>query len=966
MPVNLFRWRLFLALMILSATALPAGAVDVVSYEEQIAPLFRKYCAGCHNDAEAEGGFSAESYASLLKGTETGPALLVDDAEGSRIVRLMTGAAEPRMPPEGEPAPSEAELSLLKTWIEQGAKGPAGAEPDRLMLRVPAIPAQNDRRPITALAWSPNGELLAIGRYSEVQILGSPTAQDGDSNSSAAQKDVAVAGWPVLATLTLPPGKVKGVQFTADGQQLVTASGVEGLGGQALLWNWREGTQVREFRGHRDIMFAAKISPDGKLLATCSYDRSVILWDFTTGEKLRELAGHNGAVYDVAFSPDSQYLLSASADATCKVWRVSNGERLDTLGQPLREQYSVTFSPDGKFIAAGGADNRIRIWRFVSTSGPKINPLLHARFAHEGPIVRLSYTPDGSRLVSVAEDRTLKIWETGGYTETKLIENDPEVAMTLAVSPQQTAFLIGRLDGTLGEYRLVVGSESAQQPTGNQAASAATITPRVPAGTEPVRVDEQEPNDRPETAQAITLPAVVKGKIHAAEGGPDVDCFRFRAAAGEEWVFEVNAARSKSGMDSFIEILHADGQPVERLLLQAVRDSYFTFRGKTADQTGDFRLFNWAEMELNEYLYANGEVVKLWLYPRGPDSGFDVYPGSGNRWGYFDTTPLAHALGEPCYIVVPYPPGTELIPNGLPVFRLFYQNDDESQRKLGKDSKLFFTAPADGDYILRLRDVRNMQGDNFHYELTARPRQQDFSVNLADKSVTVPQGGGKEIRFTIDRKDQFEGPVEIHLSELPAGFQVHSPVTIEAGQIAATAVLIATAEAQAQATDALKSVQIEARALIGEQQVSHPVAGFQEIKVVEQPKLQLAIVPAVGGAVPVGVGADGLLEFAIQPGETIMLQVQAERMDFKGEISLGNAEAGRNLPHGVYVDNIGLNGLLMLEDQSQREFFITAAKWVPEQSRLFHLTTGAGGGATTQPVRLIVRSSREAPTTGAE
>ena len=81
---------------------------------------------------------------------------------------------------------------------------------------------------------------------------------------------------------------------------------------------------------------------------------------------------------------------------------------------------------------------------------------------------------------------------------------------------------------------------------------------------------------------------------------------------------------------------------------------------KTTTESGDFRVFNWQEMKLDEYLYSNGEVVKLWLYPRGPDSGFVAYPGQGSRWGYFDTTPLSHALGEPCYIVEPHPPGTKL------------------------------------------------------------------------------------------------------------------------------------------------------------------------------------------------------------------------------------------------------------------------------------------------------------------
>lgn len=98
---------------------------------------------------------------------------------------------------------------------------------------------------------------------------------------------------------------------------------------------------------------------------------------------------------------------------------------------------------------------------------------------------------------------------------------------------------------------------------------------------------------------------------------------------------DVDAARSKSNLDSRVEILDAFGKPVEQIVLQATRDSWFTFRGKDSDTPDDFRVHNWPEMELNEYLYSGGEVVRLWLYPRGPDSGFKVYPGAGKRHTFF-------------------------------------------------------------------------------------------------------------------------------------------------------------------------------------------------------------------------------------------------------------------------------------------------------------------------------------------
>ena len=122
-----------------------------------------------------------------------------------------------------------------------------------------------------------------------------------------------------------------------------------------------------------------------------------------------------------------------------------------------------------------------------------------------------------------------------------------------------------------------------------------------------------------------------------------------------------------------IEILDDVGQRLPRLMLQATRDSWFTFRGKDSSQSNDFRIHNWREMELDEYLFAGGEVVRLWFYPRGPDSGFNVYPGFGKRHTFFDTTSVTHALGEPAWIVRPLPAGTTPPTNGLPTFPLYWE-----------------------------------------------------------------------------------------------------------------------------------------------------------------------------------------------------------------------------------------------------------------------------------------------------
>ncbi|MAT14509.1 MAG: hypothetical protein CMJ46_04480, partial [Planctomyces sp.] len=754
------------------------------------------------------------------------------------------------------------------------------------------------------------------------------------------------------------PGKVNSVSFSQDGQTLLTGSGITGLQGEAAIWNVASGELVRSFTGHKDIIYTVRMSPAGDIVATGSYDRNVILWNAETGEEIRTLAGHNDAIYDLDFSPDGKLLVTASGDTTAKVWDVATGERLDTLGQPLKEVYSATFSPDGKTVLAAGVDNRIRVWQLKSTDHVAINPLLYARYAHLGPIVALAYSPDQQSLVTISEDRSIKQWNARTVEQVHVFEKQPALCTTVAISPDSKTFLVGRIDGTFQQYSLQPVAESTEEVAGMS-----TETPVYREVDDMQSISEAEPNNKAENSQAVELPARINGTIFSADGsGSDSDLYRFTAKKGEQWIAEIKASRDKSPLDSKVEILDIAGNQVLRAQLKAVRDSYFTFRGKDSFTSNDFRIHNWEEMELDEYLFCNGEIVKLWLYPRGPDSGFRVYPGEGNRYGYFDTTPLAHALQEPCYIVEPYPADAEVVPNGLPIFQLYYENDDESRRRWGADSKLTFTAPADGDYIVKVSDVRGFQGSDFKYELTVRQPKPDFKVTLHNDNPVLKRGIGREIRFTVEREDNFEGPIEIHLSDLPPGFITSSPITIQEGQIEAQGVIFAPADVAAPTEENAKSTKVIAKAMINGQEVVHDVNALGEIKLEDaNPEITMEFVPHISELTV--NPEDGIQELTIHPGETVSAMVRIERNGFDDRVQFGGDDSGRNLPFGVIVDNIGLNGLMIPEGQTEQAFYLTASKWLPAQTRMFHLKANVGGGLATVPIRLkVVRRDEVAQT----
>ncbi len=896
--------------------AAPEFATDVL-------PLFRKYCNGCHNSREQAAGLVLEDFARALKGGEEGAVIKPGDSAHSRLWLVVSGQAEPKMPPEDAPQLKPEELKVIQAWIDGGATAPAGG-PARQGLVTPKIaPTVTPREPVTALSVDPQGRWLAIARPNVVEIVSLPD-----------QKPV--------ASLTGHTGSIADVRFALQGDRLVVAAGEAGIAGEATIWQTSDWSRVRTLTGHRDSLYGATFSPDGQTLATASYDRDANLWNIATGEDLGEVSGHNDAVYAIAFHPNGKWLATASGDRTVKLWDAATRERLDTFSQPAKEQYTVSISPDGRYVAAGGVDNRVRVWEFGPTAAEGTNEIRYARFAHEAPILRVLFSPDGKLLVSCSEERRVKVWETRTFTQVALLERQSDWPSAVAFTPDSRTLWIGRMDGSLQAYPVSpkwADSTSNLVPLEIEADDVAQTEVKPPAN-----VTEAEPNDQAEQAQAITLPAVVSGVLQTASGDADTDLFRFTSKAGEIWILETNAARKKSPADTKLEILHADGTPVRRALLQAVRDSWINFRPIDSSQL-QVRVEFWEEMDINQFLYMNGEIGRFHRAPRGPDSGYDFYDNRGKRRTYFDTTPITHAKDELVYVVEAFPPDAPLVDNGLPVFPLNYVNDDDGERELGSDSRLTFTAPADGDYLVRVTDARGFSGKEFQYELTARPLRPDFNVVLDTKSLKLPAENGQRVKFYVDRIDNFSGPIRIDVSNLPAGYQISGATVIEAGQLDAYSVLTASPEAAAAPKEAWNAVKIVATADIQGQDVAHDVASFNEVTLEKPASIKAVLIPDSAAS----TDPDGGL--VITPGTTITAMIRLERNGYDGDVKFDVD----NLPHGVIVDNIGLSGVLVRKNENERQIFLTARPWVPESTRLIYATAQQQEKVSTLAIPLHVR-----------
>lgn len=452
---------------------------------------------------------------------------------------------------------------------------------------------------------------------------------------------------------------------------------------------------------------------------------------------------------------------------------------------------------------------------------------------------------------------------------------------------------------------------------------------------------EVEPNDLATGAATVPVPSVVNGQI---AGPDDVDIFRFAAEAGKTYVLETLAARRGSSADTRLEILWPDGRPVERVRLQAVRNSAVTFRPEDSNESG-IRFENWEEMELNDWIYCGGEVMKLFRAPQGPDSDTILYTANGRRRAWFDTTATAHYLDEPVYVVIPLAPDSPAVANGLPVFPILYRNDDAGLRDAGRDSRLQFTAPKTGDYLVRVDDPRHIGGPTATYALILREEAPDISVRLNGAPATVAQGSGQAFTVQAERKDGFDDAIDLEFLHLPAGWTVSQPARIEAGHDTTTLTLQASAEASQPDNAAWDAVRVIAASRHAGRATVLAVNNLGRPRLTtETPKIRVALEP-------IGDTQDGSV--TIQPGGTARARLKIQRKGYEGVVVF----SVDNLPHGVIVENLGLNGITFLADETEREISFSAVKWVSDLDRPFHAVENQAGRQTSRPLLLKVRRS---------
>jgi hypothetical protein len=433
------------------------AAERVISYDEQIRPIFREHCMKCHGEDDPKAGLNLSSHATVLKGGSAGAVVVAGRASASLLFRAITEEDEDkRMPLKNAPLPPE-QVELIRDWIQTGLresaqskslavardigfkpviavdlKGPAPM-PENLPAFTP--PATKRPLPVIAMAASPVAPLLAVAGQEQVTLV--------DLNSRH-----------TIGVLAFPEGQPNVIRFSRDGRVLMVAGGKPVQSGSVVLFDVRSGKRLAHVGDETDAVLSADLSTDQKLIALGGSGKVVKVYDTADGKLRYKLSRHTDWITALAFSPDGNALASADRTGAIHLWDAVTGGILLTLAEHKAAVRALAWRADSRMLASGGEDGLL-IWWDTKDGWPAIlKNNAHPPKRPEGSygklpngVLSLSFGPTGE-LLSVGRDRQVRLWAPNGDAR-QSFPSETSLPLQAAISSDGKTFIDGDASGEL-------------------------------------------------------------------------------------------------------------------------------------------------------------------------------------------------------------------------------------------------------------------------------------------------------------------------------------------------------------------------------------------------------------------------------------------------------------------------------------------------------------------------------------
>jgi len=398
-----------------------------VSFTDQIAPIFHQRCVACHNARNAQGRYNMANFDVIHSVGESGKAIIPGDADNSRLLQFIEDGS---MPFDADPL-SDDEITLVRRWIELGARIDSSAETSAPLIRLmPRVTQPTPPRryrvpiPVTAVATDPSGKILASSGYHEVLLWSLPSAE-------------------LMMRISNIAERVYGLVFHPDGKRLAVASGTPGQLGEVKVFDVQSGKLLRDLLVSEDAIFGVTFSPDGSRLAACGADGTIAIFPLDDpSDSPRLIEDHSDWVNSINWSPDGKLLVSTSRDKTAKVFDAETGKQMITFAAHNQNVTEAVFFSDGKRVVSAGDDRKLRIWNVADAKETRDIGGLGSE------ISCLTFLAE-DRILSAGSDNKIRIHSAANGQPLKELAISSDWISSIATPPDTKTVILGDQAGKI-------------------------------------------------------------------------------------------------------------------------------------------------------------------------------------------------------------------------------------------------------------------------------------------------------------------------------------------------------------------------------------------------------------------------------------------------------------------------------------------------------------------------------------
>jgi WD40 repeat protein len=446
--------------------AKPPAPKGPVSFINDVAPILKESCFGCHGAKNPKGKLDMTRYETFRRGGTKDDPIVPGKPEDSYLIDVLTAMGKKQMPPEdsGDPLPKD-QIDVISRWIKEGAKLDAGLKKESDLLKElrlrwkPPVPNAVYTFPVTVtgLIFSPDGKQLIASGNHELTVWEASTGKLLKRVRTRARRNMAMVFLPdgKLAVAGGRPGEEGDVRvYNLTGGTPKVVDGVTHLDGVNDA-----GVMVKQLLDADDEVLCLALRADGKKLAAGGCDRMVQVWDISGGAAAAKseavIENHADWVFGVAFSPDGKTLYTSSRDKTAKVWDLAGKESVLTFPEHQNGVYGVAAKADGKVGYSVGEDNNLRSW---NASGPNAGKQIRATGAGGKGIQKLVFIPKGNLLATCSGDGQVRLWNADSFAAVRSFPGHKDYVYALAVSPDGSLIAAAGFAGEIRVWKVADGA----------------------------------------------------------------------------------------------------------------------------------------------------------------------------------------------------------------------------------------------------------------------------------------------------------------------------------------------------------------------------------------------------------------------------------------------------------------------------------------------------------------------------